>query len=204
MARASRRPRGLAPPPHRYRGAVTRRIPLILFLAGGLAIAGCGSSSSSSGGTTTTGTAAGGHPAGANPSASSQMVCSTTAQTDIAASIGLKATVTKPTWIKHVYSCKYTYTGGVITLSVHELDNAAQTTKEYTAFAASLGRRPDVVSFGQGAFITTNGSVVVRKDFKVLDVDVSQLPLKFGSPPQDRSNVALSVAATVMSCWTGA
>jgi hypothetical protein len=67
-----------------------------------------------------------------------------------------------------------------------------------------LGRRPEVVSFGQGAFITTNGSVIVRKDYKVLDVDVSQLPQKFGQPPQDRSNVALSVAATVMSCWTGA
>jgi hypothetical protein len=195
----------MAPPPHRYRGGVTRRIPLILFLAGGLAIAGCGSSSSSSGGTTTTATAAnGGHPAGALPSESSKMVCASEAQIDIAASIGVKATVTKPTWINHVYSCKYTYPSGVITLSVNELDNAAQTTKAYTAFAASLGRRPDVVSFGQGAFITTNGSVIVRKDFKVLDVDVSQLPLKFGVPPQDRSNVALSVAATVMSCWTGA
>ena len=68
---------------------------------------------------------------------------------------------------------------------------------------ASLGRRPDAVSFGEGAFITTNGSVIVRKDFKVLDVDVSKLPMQFGVPPQDRANAALSVAATVMGCWTG-
>lgn len=132
------------------------------------------------------------------------MVCAATAQTDIASSIGVTATVSTPTWVDHVYSCKYTYAGGLITLAVKELDNTAETTKAYTGFAASLGRRPDVVSFGQGAFITRNGSVIVRKDFKVLDVDVSQLPLKFGVPLQDRSNVALSIAATVMSCWTGA
>ena len=102
-----------------------------------------------------------------------------------------------------MYSCTYTYPTGVLTLSVKELDTAAQTTRTYNAFAARLGRRPTSVAFGQGAFITTNGSVIVRKDFKVLDVDVSKLPLKFGVPPQDRSNAALSVAATVMGCWTG-
>jgi hypothetical protein len=132
------------------------------------------------------------------------MICSKEAQTDIATSLGVKATVSKPTWVGHVYSCKYTYPTGVIALSVKELDNAAQTTAEYSADATKLGRRPDVVSFGQGAYITTNGSVIVRKDYKVLDIDVSGLPQNFGSPPQDRANVALSVAATVMSCWTGA
>jgi hypothetical protein len=132
------------------------------------------------------------------------MVCSIEAQRDIAASLGVMAKVGTPTWVDDVYACKYVYPDGVLTLSVKELSNAAQTTAAYTAFATRLGRRPDIVSFGQGAFITTNGSVIVRKDFKVLDVDVSQLPQKFGRPLQDRSNVALSVAATVMSCWTGA
>jgi hypothetical protein len=177
---------------------------LVLFVAVcGLAVAGCGSSSSSSPTTKGTTAAGGGHPAGATPSASSQMICSTEARRDIAASLGVTATVSKPTWINHVYSCTYTYPNGVITLSDKELDTAAQTTAQYNAYAAQLGRRPDAVEFGQGAFITTNGSVIVRKDFKVLDVDVSKLPQKFGNPLQDRSNVALSVAATVMSCWTG-
>lgn len=132
------------------------------------------------------------------------MICSTEAQNDIAASLGMTAKVGTPTWVDHVYACKYVYPDGVITLSVKELSDATQTTATYTAFATRLGRRPDIVSFGQGAFITTNGSVIVRKDFKVLDIDVSQLPPKFGRPLQDRSDVALSVAATVMSCWTGA
>jgi hypothetical protein len=187
----------------RYREGVTR-LPLVLLVVGGLAIAGCGSSSPKTTATSTTFAAAGGHPAGSLPSDSSKMVCAAGAQTDIAASIGVKATVSTPTWVSHEYSCEYKYPGGVITLSVKELDNLAQTMAAYNAYATQLGRRPDVVSFGQGAFITTNGSVIVRKDFKVLDVDVSRIPQKFGQPPQDRSNVALSIAATIMSCWTGA
>jgi hypothetical protein len=175
-------------------------MPLLLVVCG-LAIAGCGSSKPTSAPTTV---APAGHPPGAEASASSKMVCSDEAQTDIAASLGVKATVGTPTWVDDVYSCKYVYPTGTITLSVKELANEAATTAAYTSFATELGRRPDVVTFGQGAFITTNGSVIVRKDFKVLDVDVSKIPEKFGSPPQDRSNVALSIAATVMSCWTGA
>lgn len=131
------------------------------------------------------------------------MICSVEAQTDIASSIGLKATVSTPTWVNDVYSCKYAYPNGTITLSVKEFASAAETSTEYKADATRLGRRPEIVSFGEGAFITTNGSVIVRKDFKVLDIDVSALPPQFGEPPQDRSNIALSVAATVMSCWTG-
>ena len=180
------------------------RLPILLVVVFGLAIAGCGSSSSSSPGGATTTTLSGLHPPGALPSASAKMICSTEAVKDIAVSLGVNATISKPTWINHVYACNYTYPNGVIALSVKELDNAAQTTREYTADAAKLGRRPDVVSFGEGAFITTNGSVIVRKDYKVLDIDVSKLPQKFGNPLQDRSNVALSIAATVMSCWTGA
>jgi hypothetical protein len=180
---------------------VTRRIPLLLLLVGGLVIAGCGSSSStSSPGATTT---AAGHPAGAQPSDSAKMICSSEAQTEIAASIGVKAAVSKPTWVDDVYACKYVYPKGTNTLSVKELNSKTQTTSVYNAFATKLGKRPEVVSFGEGAFITTNGSVVVRKDFKVLNIDVTQLPQQFGQPPQDRSNIALSIAATVMSCWTG-
>jgi hypothetical protein len=179
---------------------VTRRLSLVLIVCG-LALAGCGSSGSTAGPTSTV--ASTGHPAGSQPSVSSKMVCSEEAQTDIQASIGVKATVSEPTWVNDVYSCKYMYPEGTITLSVKELDSAAQTTAEYKAAETKLGRRPEVVSFGQGAFITTNGSVIVRKDFKVLNIDVSALPQQFGQPPQDRSNVALSIAATVMSCWTG-
>jgi hypothetical protein len=175
---------------------------LLLLFACGLAIAGCGTSAKSTAQPKTTTTSTG-HPAGTEPSASSKMICAEEAQIDIASSLGQKATVSTPTWVDDVYACNYVYPTGTITLSVKELANAAATTDTYKSFETTLGRRPEIVSFGQGAFITTNGSVIVRKDFKVLDVDVSKLPEKFGEPLQDRSDVALSVAATVMSCWTG-
>jgi hypothetical protein len=182
---------------------VTRLPLLAVAVAAGLALAGCGSSSSSSspGGGATTSLA--GHPAGSQPSVSAKMICSTEAQTDIAASLGLKAKVSTPTWVNDVYSCTYTYPNGVITLSVKELDTKAQTTQVYNTYAAQLGRRTTSVAFGEGAFLTTDGSVIVRKDFKVLHVDISKLPTKFGVPAQDRSSAALAVAATVMGCWTG-
>ena len=56
------------------------------------------------GGVTTT-TLSGLHPPGALPSASSQMICSTEAVKDIGVSLGVNATVSKPTWVDHVYAC---------------------------------------------------------------------------------------------------
>jgi hypothetical protein len=185
-----------------------RRIAVIAVLALGLVAAGC-SSSSSSGAGSTAGTQPGSGqttvaPPGPQPSASSKMICSKEAVSDIAASLGVAAKVSTPTWVNHVYSCNYVYPQGTIKLSVKELGSQQAVAALYNQDAKTFGRRPDVVSFGQGAFITTNGSVIVRKDNKVLDIDVSGIPQKFGAPPQDRSNVALSIAATVMSCWTGA
>ena len=60
------------------------------------------------------------------------------------------------------------------------------------------------MSLGQGAFTTKNLSAVVRKDYKVLTVDISKLPAHFGVPPDSRADVALNTAATIMGCWTGA
>jgi hypothetical protein len=44
----------------------------------------------------------------------------------------------------------------------------------------------------------------VRKDNKVLVVDTRGLPARFGAPPADRGEVAVTVAATIMGCWVGA
>ncbi|HEX4493145.1 MAG TPA: hypothetical protein VH914_18225 [Acidimicrobiia bacterium] len=179
-----------------------RRLALVAIVAFGLAAAGCGSSSSSpnaSGSSQTTVA-----KPGANPSESSRMICSKEAVTDIAASLGVTAKVSTPTWADHVYSCNYVYAQGTIKLSVKELASQSAVAALYNQDAQTLGRRPDAIAFGQGAFITTNGSVIVRKDNKVLEIDVSGIPQKFGTPPQTRDNVALSIAATVMSCWTGA
>ena len=110
----------------------------------------------------------------------------------------------QPTWADHVYSCKYVYANGSMTLSVKELANQAETDAYFASLATKLGKTKAIQSLGQGAFVTKNASAVVRKDYKVLTVDVSGLPPQFGTPPDPRGNVALNVAATIMSCWTGA
>ena len=133
------------------------------------------------------------------------MVCEAEAQSDIAGSIGVTPTqVTSPTWVDHVYACNYVYPNGVISLSVKELGGVSATASYFDQLGARLGQRPDPPALGDGAFVTTDGSVVVRKDYKVLDVDISHVPAQFGDPLQDRSAVALSVATAVMGCWVGA
>jgi hypothetical protein len=144
-------------------------------------------------------------PAGKNPSISAKMVCEAEAQAEMAQSLGVQPTqVTTPTWVNHLYTCQYQYPNGSFTLSVKEMSTTAETTAYYDGLGAQLGRRPDRIALGQGAFLTTNGSLVVRKNWKVMLVDVSQLPAQFGQPPQAPADVALSIAAVIMTCWKGA
>ena len=172
-------------------------------------LAACGSSSSSSslkpeGPNSPVATVAP-QPSGVNPSKSSKMVCESEAQTELASDLGVTPTeVTPPTWTDHTYSCTYVYSNGSFTLQVKELDSAALTAGYFNALAALLGRQPGRLALAAGAFITSNGSVVARKDWKVLLVDVSKIPAQFGSPPQVPKDVAISVAATILSCWSGA
>jgi hypothetical protein len=173
-------------------------------LAVGLAVVtfvGCSSSSSQLARTAATIS----KPAGKNPSISAKMVCAPEAQAEIAQSLGVQAAqVTTPTWVDHLYSCRYMYPGGSFAMSVKELSSVAQTTAYYNGLATQLGQRPDRIALGQGAFLTTNGSLVVRKNYKVMLVDASQLPAQFGQPPQAPPDVALSVAAVIMTCWKDA
>ena len=141
--------------------------------------------------------------AGGSPSKAAQMVCATEAQKDIAEALGATTTgPITPTWADHLYSCTYSYADGRIALSVKELNDAASTTAYFNSLQAGLGHGTDVAGVGQGAYQGDGGSVVVRKDFKVLDVDVSGLPARFGTPPIDRGEAAMRVAVTVMGCWS--
>ena len=143
-------------------------------------------------------------PAGKNPSVSSKMVCEAETQAEMAQSLGVQAQVSTPTWTNHVYTCQYQYPNGSFTLVVKELSSTAETTAYYDGLGAQLGRRADRIALGQGAFLTTSGSLVVRKNYKVMLVDVTHLPAQFGNPPQAPADVALSVAATIMTCWKDA
>jgi hypothetical protein len=45
--------------------------------------------------------------------------------------------------------------------------------------------------------------MVVRKDWKVLLVDVADLPAQFGQPPTSSGDAAVSVADVILGCWSG-
>ena len=131
------------------------------------------------------------------------MVCASEAQKKFATVLGVKAVVTAPTWIGHLYSCRYTYPSGYFTLSVKELSSWGQTLSYFRGLRSELGVDSTFPRLGQGGFLTKDGSVVVRKDWKVLVVDDSGLPAQFGDPPTPAGDVAVTVANVILGCWDG-
>jgi len=190
------------------------RFILSVALLAALGLAGCGGSSAKPASKTTnpggapTSTDASGHvaiPVSVNPSKSAKMICESEVQADVTDRIGLKITTPlKATWVDHVYSCDYTYGKAVMKLAVKELANKAETDAYFASLATKLGKTENIAGLGQGAFTTKNLSAVVRKDYKVLLVDISKLPAQFGNPPGPRGDIALDVASEIMGCWTGA
>ena len=142
-------------------------------------------------------------PAGRTPSQISKMVCTREAQREIAQTLGVRASVSTPTWIEHTYSCRYRYPDGGFVLTIKELSSWPQTLAYYSGIGRAQGRTATVPNLGQGAFQTENGSTVVRKDWKDLTVDISGLPPQFGRPPTSRGDVAVTVADVILACWSG-
>jgi hypothetical protein len=173
-----------------------------------MAAAGCGSSptgtsqpAGSRSGTTTSQVPL---PAGKHPSAISKEVCAGDAQHEIAEALGLKAQgISTPTWVDHLYSCRYEYATGAFTLSVKELSSWAETLDYFHGLSGQFGDTRSLANLGQGAFSETDGSVVVRKDWKVLTVDITGLPAQFGVPPTSSDDIAVTVADVILGCWAG-
>ncbi len=142
-------------------------------------------------------------PAGRYPSPIALMVCRSKAQREFNEVLGVRATVSDRTWVDHKYSCRYGYPDGSFELSVKELSSWNQTLTYFHGLGAQLGDTQSLGNLGQGAFRTSGGDVVVRKDWKVLLVDVSGLPPQFGVPPTSATDVAFTVADLILGCWDG-
>ena len=173
-----------------------------------LVAAGCGSSNPGSaqspGAQANVTTTEAPKPAGRLPSTISKMVCRPEAQHEIAEALGVKpVTVSTPTWIDDLYSCRYEYSTGVMTLSVKELSSWAQTFAYFRGLGSQFGNARSLGNLGQGAFSENDGSVVVRKDWKVLTVDITGLPGQFGVPPTSSADIAVTVADVILGCWAG-
>ena len=66
-----------------------------------------------------------------------------------------------------------------------------------------MGTSQSLHGLGQAAIHTTDGSVVVRKDWKVLLVNAAGLPPRFGQPPTSSGAAAEAVADIILLCWNG-
>ncbi len=142
-------------------------------------------------------------PAGPQPSEIAKEPCQSDAQHEIADALGVKGAVTDKSWIHHRYSCNYVYRNGTFTLSIQELSSWGQTYAYFHQLGHQMGDVGKLLNLGQGAFQTTDGSVVVRKDWKVLLVNVANLPPSFGVPATASKYVAVTVADVILGCWAG-
>ncbi|MGH8994807.1 MAG: hypothetical protein ACRDYB_02005 [Acidimicrobiales bacterium] len=142
-------------------------------------------------------------PAGLRPSPIAKMPCESEAQHELADALGLKGKVGPRTWRDHRYSCSYGYKTGSFTLSIQELSSWNQMFSYFRSFKRTMGFVRPLANLGQGAYQTADGSVVVRKDWKVLLVNVARLPDRFGVPQTAASDIAVTVAVVILGCWAG-
>ena len=140
------------------------------------------------------------------PSKSATMICQSEVRGEITNALHIKATRVVPAWNvnSHLYACTYGYPGGKIVLSVKEMSNERETTAYFDAVEKQYGTKESLLGLGQGAFLLENQDVVVRKDYKVLLVDVHGIPASFAAPLFDRSGVSQTIASAILGCWTGA
>jgi hypothetical protein len=142
-------------------------------------------------------------PAGRTPSAIALEVCSSKARGQIDEVLGVSASVQDRAWVDHLYSCNYVYPDGRFQLSVKELSSWTETYAYYDGLGKQFGNSGSLGNLGQGAFRAANGDVVVRKDWKVLLVNIGGLPSQFGNPPTAATDVAYTVADIILACWAG-
>ena len=133
------------------------------------------------------------------------MICSDEAQRDITEALGVAPSEPpRSSWSGQVYSCRYGYDTSVMVLSVKEFPDGSATAAYLAAQRGLLVGAQPMPGLGQEAFAARDGwTLLVRKDFKVLTVDVTGLPERFGRPPQSRATVAVMVAMAILACWTG-
>jgi hypothetical protein len=168
----------------------------VVVALAGAAAGGCGSSSASSSTTVP-------QPAGRLPSPIATEPCRSEVHEDVNQVLGVEAVIVDKAWVDHKYSCTYQYPDGSMGVSVKELSSWAETEAYFNGLATSLGKTSSLANLGQGAFQTRDGSVVVRKDWKVLLVDPAGLPAQFGKPPTSSADVAVTVADVILGCWDG-
>jgi hypothetical protein len=132
------------------------------------------------------------------------MVCEPEAQADISRALGVTwRRAAAPTWVNQLYTCEFVDGSAAVTLTVKQLAGSGATKSYFSSLSKQYGRRTDVQGIGDAAFLAADDSMVVRKDAKVLRVDVSQVPATFGVPAEPHREVAVLISEAIMACWKG-
>jgi hypothetical protein len=95
------------------------------------------------------------------------------------------------------FSCLYTFDGGALDLSVRDLHTLRQAREHFRALRGRESVGDALSGLAEGGFTKSDGSVVAMKDAMILTVDVTRLP----PTENDRANVGIDVASTVLGCW---
>jgi hypothetical protein len=135
------------------------------------------------------------------PSAKARMICADEAQEDLAGVLAIHAKVTKPAWRDRIYSCTYRYPTGSFDISVTEFPKIAAAKDDFTRLAAEPAVAQADLGMGDGSLLRRDGSIAVRIDRRVLEIDPTHLPARFAGLKLTRRAVAQTVATTILRCW---
>lgn len=145
----------------------------------------------------------------AGPSASARMVCEEDEIRDaVRRTFRMHhAPTSTHTWsaADRVYACRWAVPHGTLVVTVQDATDPTAGHRYFERLRSGLaGARPirGMDSFGFPAASTTAGDVLFLKDGKTLHVDATGLPAASLPPAFARSEVAYSVAAAVIGCWT--
>lgn len=129
-----------------------------------------------------------------------RMVCEQEVSQEIATALGVD-TQPQGSWNSPTYTCLYAYPDGQFTLTIRELPDDPAAMAYFSGQHDAAATRTELPGIGDQAFSVPDGSIYMLKDTKVMVVDVSKLPEKFGQPPVDHVRAALAIVSTVLHCW---
>jgi hypothetical protein len=131
------------------------------------------------------------------------MICADEAQGDVAGVLAARAKVSKPTWRDRTYSCTYRYPSGSFDISVVEYPTIPAATTGYATLAADPKVSDPDLGMADASFARADGSLVLRQDRRIVEVDPTHLPARFSKLELAPAAVARAVAVTVLRCWQG-
>jgi hypothetical protein len=125
-------------------------------------------------------------------------VCSAMVRESVPASVGLPLAREPVSSVRgDVFSCRYSFEGGALDLSVRDLHTLREAREYFRELRGREGGEVALSGLAAGGFTRSDGSVVAMKDAMILTVDATDLP----NAGTERVNVGIDVAATVLHCW---